>query len=233
MNNEEKEEKEKSLSERTIEDIIVRRFFALTHLHTVKEASYRTELNPDRKSECVTTADYTRYDYNYVTLKRKNKELLLAAIDEQPGARLGYEVIERTLLRWMQCTHIPLVSYVLDTERARLVKAEDKEETRRPLVIMDLCPKTQHFRFSLLISFMKVRVPDLMGHSRIEELIFEPPKVSPHTCIACYAKTSDCVMMPCNHVVLCYDCSEMLQPQECLFCQKEVVKYERVFYATQ
>lgn len=148
----------------SIEDIILRRVFGLCFLNIVEHASYRQVLNPGRLSDIFSAKDYTITDYNYVSLKRKQMSVILQAIVDQPGPRIGSDVIMHVLQKWSTCAYdVPLESYTLDTDTASLVIETGSIKEIRPLVIIDPCPRSMQMRVSFNVAFLKKRLPDLMG----------------------------------------------------------------------
>ncbi len=213
------------------EELVLRRVFVLCHLNTLSDASYRIALNPERSSEVPSAQDYTRIDYNYVSIRKKTHALIVQAIIEQPGPRLEYAYVDALLERWSKPSTEPqesLHSYTLDTAARRLVK-DTHSVVMLPwlYVLIENCPRTGYPRVSFSLHFLKQRLPDLMGETAVESL--EAPPDSLCTCIGCLERPRDCILTPCNHVILCMACADTLKPTECLVCRNAIAKIERIY----
>lgn len=158
-------------NEKDYEEIVLRRVFALCFLNTVEYASYRQVLNQARLSDIPNALDYTKVDYNYVCIKRKQMSVILQAIADQPGPRIETIHIMHLIDQWRFLNNdVPIESYHLDKTQHRLVKQAGSEKEARPLVEVDLCPRSAQVRLSFNIAFLKKMLPDLMGDKSFENL---------------------------------------------------------------
>lgn len=211
------------------EDQVLRRVFSLCFLNTIPHATHRIVLNPQRSNESVTAQDYTITDYNYVSIKRKHQFLIQQAIAGQPGSTLTVPYITGLIEGWAnRQSDVSLPSYTLDSVKGRLVKDPASTFEKRPLVLIDQCPRTGNPRISFLLSFLKARIPDLLGDTKVENLL-GPVLASPFTCFACFDAVRDTLFLPCCHLLLCTACHETLRPVECLVCRNNVVEVKRIY----
>ena len=226
------------------EETVLRRVFALCFLHTVEYATYRLMVNTYRTNECPTAMDYVITDYNYVCIKRKALNIVFQAIVDQQGPQIPLEVIRAMVMKWrdtMSDTALP--SYQFDHTKGCLVSGDIDDAMERPLVIIDNCPRnTKTERVCFLIAFLKERLPDLMGDSKVANLLPSPinavevveevPKINTFnsvSCIRCYDAQRGCIFMPCHHVLLCRRCSGIMKPEICLVCRAPVKTIEDIY----
>ena len=211
-------------------DTVLRRVFGLCFLNTLQYATFRQVLNVNRKSDEKSALDYTTIDYNYVTIKRKEMPQILYAIMQQPGPSIVETEIASLTTNWSKIQRDEaLPSYVLKGHR--LVKDSDSPVCKRPFVVWDNCPRTGQPRLSFLITFLKSSLPDLMGDSKFENLIqpelVDGPDIT--KCVACLVRVRNTILTPCNHIILCSECCDILKPVECLLCRNVVEKTEKVY----
>ncbi len=166
--------KQKVEMESVNEEMILRRVFGLCFLNTIEYASFRQALNPDRSSDTLSAKDYTVTDYNYVSIKRKTFALIMQAIIDQPGPVLTPQLIRDACQRWLKESEEDgvLDSYCFDSHQVRLIRDSTIVARKIERVLLeDVCPRTGNPRVSFSIAFLKARLPDLMGDSKVESLV--------------------------------------------------------------
>jgi len=213
------------------EEEILRRVFVLCGLNRMYCASYMQRLNEHRSCKShASTEDYTVTDYNYVSIKRKNMDLILLSIMDEAGIKISDIAIVDVLQGWTHSeTNEPYYPYRLTDDKTALVMDVTQERRVWRHLIIDQCPRSNKTRVSFLISFLKSRLPDLMGDSRFENLVPRKPNLSLSACMTCFDATRGILYMPCHHVALCVQCSETLKPKVCLLCRLPVESTIKVY----
>lgn len=223
-------EDSKIQNEAILEEEVLRRVFVLCSLNSVVYATYRQELNPERSSEVATAIDYTVVNYDYVSIRRKFLSTIIQSIVDQPGVRIDASYITALFERWsLKLTEDQSFSYSLSVAQRALVKDTTKTAKDRPLVIIDQCPRNDTARVSFLVSFLKSSLPDLMGDNVYECTLPSYKQLKAFHCISCLTETADCITMPCNHVLLCESCFNVLSPTKCLRCLTSIDKAAKIY----
>lgn len=197
---------------RQVEEEILRRVFSLCYLNAVCYANYRQLVNPDRFDDTKSALNYTIPDHNYVTIRRTQLLTVYQAIVDQPGPTFSLADIEKVLQRWSNTqSDVSLQGYRLDKDTQRLVRQPNTLEQSLPLVLFEKCPRKGIHCVSFLVSFLKQRIPDLMGDRQFEDLGSVVPSISvndPMSCITCDNGRRELTMMISCHYKTCSECNK-------------------------
>ena len=212
------------------EELILRRVFGLTFLNTLQYATYREALNPERSNDMINASDYTIIDYNYVSIKRKTTHLIVRSILDQPGKTT---LTEETVYNYLallsgRVSDISLPPYKLDEKGTSLISDTRDFCRTRFLVIHEQCPRTSNFTCSFLVSFLKSKLPDLMGDTKVEQLYCQGLKPSitknADVCLCCFMAERSTVYMRSDFIARIKDENDV----ECPSCKDIILKVEKL-----
>jgi hypothetical protein len=207
-----------------MEDQILRRIFHICYLCSPADAKYRLRLNPLRQNDVKTASDYIQEDYDYVVIKRSTRELICQALVDLHGPRIQRKEIELFLEELIKRPHRSLISYTMNN--GCLVADESSECCIRSPAFRDICPRTNNPQLCVLVAYLKEKLPDLMGS--IQDLVpLSKEKIQNSeylltmpSCLVCLKEPRQCVLLPCQDLVLCLKCSKNVT--NCPRCYKTV-----------
>jgi len=149
-------------------------------------------------------------------------------VEITPGTDTSKEVIERvrTILERMGKT------LFFRSGLQPLVLSETQRSERKKARMDEL------FQSSGIESFRDMMVPGLQhkGNVNTKRVQDEAATVIPsdldRDCAICMDRLRDCLFRPCNHMVVCLECGDMLMTREdaCPVCRKDIDETIRVFH---